>query len=251
MSSRKTTSPKRARSPTRKATSPKGHRSPKRSPVRSPKARSASILEIINRNPQFTTLAKLVAASNLTSTLNGVKVLTVFAPTDAAFSKLTPCGLKALLNDPVRLRQILLYHVVPGNFSAERLAKTKEVKTSASTKIAGKRGVMRMGRLPISLKQENGNIFANNAKITEPNIVARKGRIHAIDTVLVPPIAQQVVTKIIPAKQQKVVTTTVAVVPGPEQHSEPIPIQVEAPVCAREQQMQERRVHSPTFWPFF
>ena len=53
-------------------------------------------------------------ATGLTSALEGTDDLTVFAPTDDAFSQLPAGTLEALLADPDRLAQILLYHVVEG-----------------------------------------------------------------------------------------------------------------------------------------
>lgn len=44
----------------------------------------------------------------------GPRYHTVFAPTDAAFAKLKPGALEALMKDPARLRAFLLGHLLPG-----------------------------------------------------------------------------------------------------------------------------------------
>jgi hypothetical protein len=51
-------------------------------------------------------------------TLRSEGPFTVFAPTDAAFAKLPPDALQALLADQPRLQRLLLYHVVPGRVTA-------------------------------------------------------------------------------------------------------------------------------------
>lgn len=59
---------------------------------------------------------KLNPAVNLTDTLNAYQV-TVFAPTDNAFSRLPPEATASLLTDDAQLTRLLTYHVIPGRFS--------------------------------------------------------------------------------------------------------------------------------------
>ena len=62
----------------------------------------------------FNTLATALKAAGLVDTLKGPGPFTVFAPTDAAFAKLPPDQLQALLADKAKLTAVLTYHVVPG-----------------------------------------------------------------------------------------------------------------------------------------
>lgn len=55
------------------------------------------------------------ADSSLSQLLTGNQQYTIFAPSDAAFASLRASSdLGSILQDPVRLRQVLRYHIVPG-----------------------------------------------------------------------------------------------------------------------------------------
>src|SRR6476619_557758 len=92
-----------------------------------PKAR-ADIVDTAVGAGQFTTLAKALTAAGLIDTLKGPGPFTVFAPTDAAFAKIPPAQLNALLADKAMLVKVLTYHVVPGKVVAADV-KTGQVKT--------------------------------------------------------------------------------------------------------------------------
>jgi Fasciclin domain len=76
----------------------------------------------------FKTLAAALTAAGLIDTLKGPGPFTVFAPTDAAFAKLPPGTVDALLKDKAKLTAILTYHVVPGKVMAANV-KAGMVKT--------------------------------------------------------------------------------------------------------------------------
>ena len=61
---------------------------------------------------QFGTLVAAIKAAGLEQTLRNAPLVTVFAPTDAAFAKLPAGTLANLLANPLALRQLLLSHVV-------------------------------------------------------------------------------------------------------------------------------------------
>jgi len=69
---------------------------------------------IIASHPKLTTLNKAVLATGLESTLSSPGHITVFAPTNLAFSKLAPTELSRLLGDKESLAKLLLRHVIPG-----------------------------------------------------------------------------------------------------------------------------------------
>lgn len=77
-----------------------------------------SIFSVVSSNPDFTFLTAALKATGLDSILSDpALVATVFAPTDAAFTKaLIALGLRPqqLLNDVATLTVILKYHVIPG-----------------------------------------------------------------------------------------------------------------------------------------
>lgn len=118
----------------------------------------------------FNTLATALKAAGLIDTLRGPGPFTVFAPTDAAFAKLPPAQLNALLADKAKLTAVLTYHVVPGVVMA------KDVKPGLVKTVQGS---------AINVTTMSG-VKVNDAKVTAVDIVADNGVIHVIDTVMVP-----------------------------------------------------------------
>jgi|GEM_PF-4950592 len=90
-----------------------------------PKPVKGSILQIAASDPNFTTLAAAVVKTGLDPVLNGTTELTVFAPTNAAFSKLprpfiNGHNIEAISDNGQieTLKTILLYHVLAGEVKA-------------------------------------------------------------------------------------------------------------------------------------
>ena len=99
---------------------------------------------------------------------------TVFAPTDAAFAKLPPEQLNAILADRALLTKILTYHVAAGRLPASEVV----TRTSIAT-VAGE---------PVSVAVHGSTVVLNGtARVLATDVAARNGLIHVIDTVLVPP----------------------------------------------------------------
>ena len=118
----------------------------------------------------FTTLATALKAAGLVDTLKGPGPFTVFAPTDAAFAKLPPDQLRALLADKPKLTAVLTYHVVPG------VVMSKDVKAGPVKTVQG-------SNLNVTTM---GGVKVNSANVTTVDIVADNGVIHVIDTVVLP-----------------------------------------------------------------
>ena len=128
------------------------------------------IVDTAVANGSFKTLATALQAAGLIETLKGPGPFTVFAPTDAAFSKIPKADLDALLKDKAKLTAVLTYHVVPGKVMA------KDVK-------AGKVKTVQGSELTVST---TGGVMVDNAKVTATDVAADNGVIHVIDTVLIP-----------------------------------------------------------------
>ena len=103
---------------------------------------------------------------------------TVFAPTNAAFSKLDPEVLAGLLEDIPALTTVLLRHVV-----AEQAVRIP----------AGDSTLESVGGDSISIRRDLDDIFSENvqvsttsgtAKVVQFDIITSDGVIHAIDTVI-------------------------------------------------------------------
>ncbi len=128
---------------------------------------------------QFKTLVKALQAAELVDALKGKGPFTVFAPTDEAFGKLPKGTLEELLKpeNKEKLRSILLYHVVSGNYLSEDVRKLKSG-TQVETLLKG-------AKITVTFKDKD--IFVNDAKVIKADVRASNGVIHVIDKVILPP----------------------------------------------------------------
>jgi uncharacterized surface protein with fasciclin (FAS1) repeats len=145
-----------------------------------------NIVENAVNSADHTTLVAAVKAAGLVETLQGAGPFTVFAPTNAAFSKL-PAGTVDTLLKPENkdtLTKVLTYHVVAGRMSAMDLKKAiKAGKGTAElhTVSGGKLWAMMKGNM-IELKDEKGG----TATVTQADVFQSNGVIHVIDAVVLP-----------------------------------------------------------------
>ena len=134
---------------------------------------------------KFKTLVALVKKAGLAGALSAPGHLTVFAPTDRAFTNLKksdPALYNQVATNKKLLRSVLTYHVVGKRIPA------------AAAIAAAKKGlkVKTVQRESIALSFKGGKIVLNSsARVVIPNVKASNGVIHAIDTVLVPPSLSQ------------------------------------------------------------
>ncbi|MEH2394284.1 MAG: fasciclin domain-containing protein [Nostoc sp.] len=119
----------------------------------------------------FNTLVTAITTAGLDTALKGDGPFTVFAPTDEAFSKLPSGAVEELLQDVIKLRKVLEYHVVTSKINATDLVQLQKLTTSE-----GK---------DIKVNAEN-NLKVNNAYIVTSDVEADNGVIHIIDNVLFP-----------------------------------------------------------------
>ncbi len=138
-------------------------------------------------NKNFSTLVAAVVQTGLLPTLlSSTNQLTLFAPTNAAF---TAAGVTALPPNTTEgnatLTSILTYHVISG--AAEVKAADIATGPSSATTLGGK----------IYLSKGAAGVFINGkSKVTIADVQASNGIVHVIDRALVPPtktIAQIVV----------------------------------------------------------
>lgn len=137
-------------------------------------AEVGTIAEVAADAGIFNTLLTALDAAGLADTFASEGSFTVFAPTDDAFAALPEGTLASLLEDPKgALTNILLYHVLQGEVSAETV-----VTLDSATPLSGEH---------ITISVEDGRVFLNdNVEVITTNIQASNGIIHVIDTVLIP-----------------------------------------------------------------
>ena len=112
--------------------------------------------------------------------LSGKSQLTLFAPTDDAFAKLSldagnVCD--AFAADPGALQNILLYHVTSGRRSADWLA------DRVGTSITMANG----DPAAITATDAGLGLAVDGAAVVIADVAASNGFIHAVDSVLLPP----------------------------------------------------------------
>jgi uncharacterized surface protein with fasciclin (FAS1) repeats len=133
---------------------------------------SADIVATAQSAGDFNTLLAAAEAAGLVETLQSDGPYTVFAPTDEAFAKLPEGTVENLLANPDQLREILLYHVVPGKVMASDVAGLSSAKTAQGSEI--------------DITLADGSVMINNATVTATDIETSNGVIHVIDTVILP-----------------------------------------------------------------
>lgn len=125
----------------------------------------------------FTTLLAAIDLTGLGETLSGEGPFTVFAPTDEAFAALLEdldLDLMTVAAQPDLVRDILLYHVVPGRYFFRNLTSDPTLETALEGQT-------------IAILQEGNTLTANDANIIDVDNLASNGIIFVIDSVLLTP----------------------------------------------------------------
>nr|XP_058917053.1 transforming growth factor-beta-induced protein ig-h3 isoform X2 [Kogia breviceps] len=134
---------------------------------------AGTVMDVLKGDSRFSMLVAAIQSAGLTETLNREGVYTVFAPTNEAFQALPPGELNKLLGNAKELANILKYHVgdeilVSGGIGA--LVRLKSLQGD---------------KLEVSSK--NNVVNVNKEPVTEVDIMATNGVVHAISSVLQPP----------------------------------------------------------------
>jgi uncharacterized surface protein with fasciclin (FAS1) repeats len=130
--------------------------------------------QAIANNPDLSTFSAAISGKlnpdvNIVSVLDGGPYV-VFAPTDAAFSKLDPATVETLKSDPTVLLPTLFYHMVLGYLGPNDVQGKMPTQDGRSVVVSGK----------------GGDIKVNDNRVSCA-YTARGAYIYMIDTVLTPP----------------------------------------------------------------
>ena len=148
---------------------------------------AGTVVEVAQGNPDFSTLVSAVTSADLGATLSGTGPYTVFAPTNAAFEEVPQATRDELMSPAGQqdLANILTYHVVEGNVDAAALAQAIQDAGADGYTITTVNG----GTLTAMMDGDNvvlRDAAGNTATVTQTDVEASNGVIHAIDTVLMP-----------------------------------------------------------------
>lgn len=145
-----------------------------------------TIVENALNSADHTTLVAAVQAADLVETLMGKGPFTVFAPTNAAFDRISDESLNALLQpeNKAQLQKILTCHVVAANAMSDAIAGMIADGSGmhAVPTVGGCTLQAKMQGDKITLTDENGR----EATVTIADVRQSNGVIHVIDRVLLP-----------------------------------------------------------------
>jgi uncharacterized surface protein with fasciclin (FAS1) repeats len=131
-----------------------------------------SVVSVADRGG-FYIFAAALRSSDYYDTLETDGPFTVFAPTDVAFSTMSPVQLDGFLHrERDKLHLVLGYHFASGRVAAARFA--------------GKRIKATMQRGGEVLVDGRDGLKANGARVIKPDLEAANGVVHGIDALLWP-----------------------------------------------------------------
>jgi uncharacterized surface protein with fasciclin (FAS1) repeats len=122
-------------------------------------------------NPLLTAFAADVKTAGLSGGLDSMHAVTVFAPANSAFGKLSGSQM-SMMHTPAELARILRYHVVSGRVTPAELASGMTLKTEEGGSLKG---------------SKMGSVYeVNNASVICGNIQTANATIYVINKVLTP-----------------------------------------------------------------
>ena len=137
-------------------------------------AQAAGASDLLEKSADATNLRTFTAAlkaSGLGETLKSGGPYTVFAPDDAAFSKLPPGSWDGISKDKAKLAGVLSHLIISGR------TLVAEIKPGKAKTLQGE---------ALTLKSDNGKVTVDQASVIESDVAADNGVIHVIDTVVMP-----------------------------------------------------------------
>ena len=132
-----------------------------------------TIYALLKAAPQFSTLVAALDQAGLTQTLQLPGPFTVFAPNDDAFKALPPDQIDALLKNESLLQEVLMYHVVPGRFTAAQLSGVQALTTALTSTV-------------LTVAGSGADVTINAFAIVSPELAAANGLVHEVAGVLLP-----------------------------------------------------------------
>ena len=140
-------------------------------------AKMKDLTDMVSSKRTLSKFAQLLVAADLASFTSSRGPLTLFVPTDSAFTRIPPEEFAALLRPENKavLQRIVLFHLINGQRLSEKdLAPLKTLPSCEGSP------------LPLRVNRA-GYQIVGKAKILEADIRCLNGLLHEIDVVLLPP----------------------------------------------------------------
>ncbi|WP_052958609.1 fasciclin domain-containing protein [Maribacter thermophilus] len=145
-----------------------------------------SILFKTERTANHSTLLKALRASDMDCILDYKGQFTVFAPSNAAFKKLSKVTMDELLDpkNKEELKAVMSYHIIAGKLTASKILKAmcRGNGIASFTTVLGEKITATMSGIDIILMDNYGN----KAKIVSADSNQSNGVVHEIDSVFLP-----------------------------------------------------------------
>ena len=138
-----------------------------------------NLYDTLAADGNYKTFLSLVDKANVQELKSMPGPFTVYAPTDAAFTKLPKATVDKITGDPAILKDVVYFHITPGKYLAKDLPALKECKTLCPTANAGVMKFTMMGE----------KYMVNNANIVKADMIATNGVAQGIDAVMLPVFA--------------------------------------------------------------
>lgn len=129
----------------------------------------SDILSTLKEDGSFTILLAFLKKSGLEDQLNGAGPITLFAPNDQAFARIS---IEVLENDPDKLKSTLTYHIVEELIDQAGIEATESIYT-----LNGKQ---------LTVQLDVGQYKIDNAYLVASDIRCSNGMVHVIDNVFLP-----------------------------------------------------------------
>jgi uncharacterized surface protein with fasciclin (FAS1) repeats len=149
-------------------------------------ASDKNIIQNVSLVKDYSVLLGAIKAAGLTETFESKGPITIFAPTNNAFAKMSPNRLDSLLKpeNKYQLNSLITYHAIAGKVGVKDIAKNiKDHKgTAIYTTLAGSKLAATIdANRNIFLTDENGGTCV----ITQFDVEQSNGMLHVVDSVLV------------------------------------------------------------------
>ena len=132
------------------------------------------VLELARTSPNLSTFVELIERANLVDDLQRLDSVTLFAPTNEAFAKVPQAKLDALLDpeNKALLSRMLQTHVLAAEVPSALLNSNTRIRVTSNSYIP--------------VKDTKAGTAVGGAWLVKPDVKAANGRIHVIDSVILP-----------------------------------------------------------------
>ncbi len=170
--------------------------------IRPGAAQTRNVMETLAADGRFTRFIELITQAGITDQLRSTASVTVFAPVNQAFdvvnariTDLTAQGsgnINQNSTDPLRLRELLAYHIISGSMPSSGLTDRRRFKTVNGAEILVANDGSKIALSNPAPERQSGSFGAGGlnvqapALIVGPDMIANNGIIHAVSQVLFP-----------------------------------------------------------------